>query len=111
MTALTDELRRRLDVPEDLVSDALLDTALAVAGNDIQPWLSPVTVDPNPLQPNIDEATLQLAVKIWDISNRGINSQDAAGDWLSVPPAATPGLVRSIFGVLGPALHCGGVSV
>lgn len=109
MTAATDELRRRLDVPIDLASDQLLDATLAVAGNAIDPWVSPDPI--NAYQANIDEATFQLAVKIWDISNKGINSQDAAGDWLSVPPAATPGLVRSIFGVLGPAMATGGVSV
>ncbi len=111
MSALTDELRRRLDVPVDLVSDEILDGFLAVAGNNIRPWMAPETVNPNPFQANVDEATLQLAVKLWDISNKGVNPQDGAGDWIAPPPAATPGLIRSVFGVLGPALATGGVSV
>ena len=44
------------------------------------------------------------------LMNPGVS--DAAGEWLTLPaPAATPGLVRSIFGTLGPALATGGVSV
>jgi hypothetical protein len=110
MNTLTDELRRRLDVPAALVPDELLEHQLEVAGNSIAPWLG-VHVDPHPFQANIDEATLQLAVKLWDLSGNGVSGQDAAGEWMMPAPTASPGLVRSVFGALGPALATGGLSV
>lgn len=110
MSALTDELRRRLDVPVDLVPDARLDQALLVAGNLVEPWRG-VHVEPDPFQANVDEATVQLAVKLWDVAARGATSMDAMGEFLAPAPAATPGLIRSIFGALGPAMNTGGVSV
>jgi hypothetical protein len=111
MGTLTDELRRRLDVPVDLVPDTLLDAALAVAADSVGMWLDPDPVVQQRYQANIDEATVQLAVKVWDTSVRGVSGMDAAGEWQMPSPAATPGLVRSVFGVLGPAMASGGVSV
>ncbi len=110
MGADTDELRRRLDVPVDLVPDALLDQVLLVADHNITPWVDG-TLDPHPYQANIDEAVLQLAVKLWDVSGRGVAGVDVVGDFLAPPPSASPGMVRSVFGTLGPALLTGGVSV
>jgi hypothetical protein len=107
---LTDELRRRLDVPTDLVPDALLDQSLAVAGALVAPWTDQ-TLIPNPHQGNIDEATVQLAVKLWDVQARGATSMDVLGGFAAPAPSATPGLVRSVFGALGPAMLTGGVSV
>lgn len=108
MGALTDELRRRLDVPADLVPDATLDRFILVAGNALAPWL---VADPTPWPDNVDEGTLQLAVKLYDTAGRGITSMDGAGEWAAPAPAASPGLIRSVFGALGPALSAGGVSV
>lgn len=118
------ELRRRLDVPEDLVSDELLRHLLDVSAGLIQPWLSgpvpwlwlsaPVEPEESPdpaLAPLIDEATVELAVKVYDVSPRGVATMDAGGEWILPSPSATPGLVRSVFGVLGPALATGGISV
>lgn len=102
------ELRRRLDVPAEALSDELLTHMLDVSAALIAPWLAPAAIDPDPLQPLIDEATVQLAVKIIDVSPRGLI--DPTGELL-LPTSATPGLVRSVFGVLGPALHTGGLSV
>lgn len=102
------ELRRRLDVPEDLVDDELLTHFLDVAAADLAPWL---VEDTAPFQGNVDEATLQLACKVWDASTRGLAGFTQSGEWLSPAPSATPGLVRSVFGALGPALSMGGLSV
>lgn len=102
------ELRRRLDVPVDLVSDELLQHYLTSAGLLIGPWL---VADPAPYQRLVDEAMVELAVKLYDVAPRGVASMDAAGEWVMPSPSATPGLVRSVFGALGPALATGGVSV
>jgi hypothetical protein len=111
VTAATDEVRRRIDVPADFVSDAQLDAILLVAGNAILPWLGSPVINPHPYQANIDEATIQLAVKLWDVSAKGVAGVDAVGDFTMPAPSATPGLIRSVFGVLGPALGTAGVSV
>lgn len=102
------ELRRRLDVPTDLVDDETLTHFLDVAIADLAPWL---VEDPSPFQANVDEATLQLAVKMWDTSTRGVAMLTPDGQWTAPTPSASPGLVRSVYGALGPALHAGGVSV
>jgi len=82
-----------------------------VASNNVAPWVTVVTTPPHPHQANIDEATYQLAVKLWDASTKGTTSMDAMGEFTVPSPSATPGLVRSVFGVLGPAMTTGGVSV
>jgi hypothetical protein len=99
------EVRRRLDVPAAAVSDEVLTHMLDVAARLVDPWL---VEDPTPYLPLVDEATVQLAVKVYDVSPRGV--VDPLGDWAPAP-GATPGLVRSVFGVLGPALNTGGLSV
>ena len=99
---LLTELRRRLDVPTTVLSDEVLDHMLDVATSCIDPWL---VDDPTPYAANVDEATVQLAVKIVDASPRGI--VDALGD-LYTPPWAH---IRAVFPVLGPALATGGLSV
>lgn len=104
------ELRRRLQVTAQQAPDELLDHFLDVAGAGIDPWIVPRPV-PDPYQANIDEGVVQLAVKMWDISVKGVTGLAADGDWISPAPAATPGLVRSVFGVLGPALTQAGLSV
>lgn len=103
------ELRRRLDVSPADYPDEILDHYLDTAGTAIAPWL----VAPLPVEylPNVEEGTVQLAVKLVDAGSRGVAGMDAAGDWTMPAPAATPGLVRSVFGALGPALATGGLSV
>lgn len=103
------ELRRRLDVPEDLVSNEVLIHLLDVADGLIAPWLVADAYDE--YQSLVEEATVELAVKVYDIAPRGVATMDAAGDWVMPAPSATPGLIRSVFGVLGPALATGGISV
>lgn len=109
MTDLLAELRRRLDVPASQVSDELLTHFLDVSMATLGPWLVPDAATTYPA--NVDEATIQLAVKLYDTSARGAASMDAAGDWMMPAPAATPGLIRAVFGALGPALRMAGVSV
>lgn len=102
------ELRRRLDVPDTLVPDALLTHFLDVATASLQPWL---VEDATAYQANVDEATLQLSCKLWDTSTSGVAMFSPDGQWQAPSPSASPGLVRSVFGALGPALSMGGVSV
>ena len=104
------ELRARLDVTEGDVSDAQLEHVLEVAAGLLGPWVE-VPEWPNPHQALVDEATVQLAIKVWDTGTRGTAGLDMSGEWTMPAPAATPGLVRSVFGVLGPALSGGGLSV
>jgi hypothetical protein len=109
MTVNVDELRRRLDAPAEFVDDTLLAAALDVAGSAIAPWLSD---DARTLYPAaVDEAVYQMAVKVWDTGSKGVASVDALGEFTMPAPSATPGMVRSVLGVLGPALKQGGLSV
>lgn len=105
---LVPELRRRLDVPVDLASDVLLQHFVDVAAADVGPWL---VADPAAYQANVDEATVQLAVKMWDTQARGVGGYAPDGQWAMPAPSSSPGLVRSVFGALGPALRAGGASV
>lgn len=105
---LLDDLRRRLDVPVDLASDELLTHFLDVAMAALAPWFAE---DSAQYQENVDEAILQLAVKMWDAGSRGLAGFTQSGDWVAPAPSSTPGMVRSVFGALGPALRMGGVSV
>ena len=106
---LLEELRRRLDVPVAQTSDELLDHFLDVAASALNPWL---VLDAAILHPaNVDEATVQLAVKLWDTADRGVAGFAPDGEWIAPAPSASPGLVRSVFGALGPALRSAGVSV
>ena len=79
------ELRRRLDVPPELLTDEFLDHVLLVADTTITPWL---VDDPEPFRASVDEATVQLAVKLVDIAGRGI--LDPTGDGFLVVGAGTP---------------------
>lgn len=93
----------------DEASDELLSHLLDVAADLIAPWL---VSDPSRYQHLVDEGTVQLGVKLYDIAPRGVAAMDASGDWVTLPtPSATPGLVRSVYGVLGPAMAMGGLSV
>lgn len=105
------ELRRRLDVTPATHPDDLLEHWLDTADALITPWLAPPTTDPDPYQPLIEEATVQLAIKISDASSTGLAGLDASGEWTIPGPSATPGFVRSVFGTLGPALATGGLSL
>jgi hypothetical protein len=109
MGVSVDGLRRRLDVPPELVDDAYLIACLDVAQEGISPWLAP---DAYTLYPaSVAEWTYQLAVKVWDTGTKGTSSVDAVGEFMMPAPSATPGLIRSTFGVAGPALKQGGLSV
>lgn len=108
---LLTELRRRLAVTPGQVPDEALSHFLEVADGLLLPWLADPAVSPDPHQDLVDEAVVQLAVKLYDVSARGVAGPGIDGDWTYPAPSATPGLVRSVFGVLGPALATGGLSV
>jgi hypothetical protein len=109
VTVNVDELRRRLDVPPELVDDVMLLACLDVAQEGISPWLAADAY--TTYRASVDEGVYQLAVKVWDTGTKGTSSVDAVGEFMMPAPSATPGLVRSVFGVLGPALKQGGLSV
>jgi hypothetical protein len=102
------EFRRRIDVSQAQVPDATLTHFLDVAEAGIEPW---IIDDPTPYASNVEEATLQVAVKMWDVAARGVTSLSPSGDYTLPAASATPGLVRSAFPALGPALYMGGLSV
>jgi hypothetical protein len=60
---------------------------------------------------NVAEAIAQIAVKIWDLRPRGVQTLDMDG--APDPPAmpATAGLVRSVRGLLLPEMATGGLTV
>ena len=98
------ELRRRLGVGAE-VDDAQLGHVLHVATDNLAPWL---VDDPTMWQASVDEATVQLAVMVFDTQTRGMVGVDVDGDYTLPAARATPGMVRGVFGVLGPALRWGG---
>ena len=106
---LVDELRLRLRLDDQLWPDAQLQHFIDVAASTVSPWLA---ADAPAVWPDlVDEATVQLAVKMVDVSGRGAVTVDPVGEFMVPAPAATPGMIRSVFGVLGPAMATGGVSV
>lgn len=103
------ELRARLDVPADLVSDEKLNHLLDASEGVVDGWLIP---DARLLYPaNVDEGVVQYAIKLYDTGVRGVAAYTGEGEWVAPSPSASPGLPRSVFGALGPALATGGVSV
>lgn len=108
---LVGELRNRLDVAPDIATDDQLQHVLDVAAAAVDPWITPADVPPHPQQASIDEAIVQLAVKVWDAGVRGLIGVDQTGEWTVPSAAATPGMVRAVFGVLAPAMPTGGVAV
>lgn len=104
MTALVPltEVRRRLDVTSGQVSDDILNWCIDTAEELIAPY---EIVGNYALK---TEATIQLAVKIYDSGQRGTISVDPAGEWVAPAPSATAGLVKAVWGILGPATATGG---
>lgn len=102
------ELRRRLDVPATIVPDAVLTHFLDVAGAAVAPWLIP---DPAPYTSSVEEATIQLAAKLYDLAPHGVSAMSPDGTYTLPAASAAPGLVRAVFGALGPALRFGGLSM
>ena len=102
---LLEELRRRLDVDEVTIPDDILQWCLTISAAMIDEW------NPTGNRWLIQEATIELAVKIYDLGGRGTVSMDPAGEWVAPAPTATAGLINSVMGILGPALPTGGAII
>lgn len=105
-----DELRSRLGVGAE-TPDTQLGVALDVAEELVRTYL--------PEQPTgwgtqtlVDEAVLQLAVKVWEVQPRGGTALDLAGGFdTAYNPTATAGLVRSVWAYIQAAHPAGGLTV
>jgi hypothetical protein len=101
-------LRARLDADPSWVTDAQLDAALDVArelvGNEVGQDGDYST------SPAVREAIYQIAVKVYDLGTRGVQNVDLDGS--PDPPAmpATAGLIRTVRGLLLPAMPTGGLT-
>lgn len=102
------EFRRRVDVTPSQVSDATLQHFLTVSDACIAPFL---VLDPSPYRANVEEGTVQLAVKMWDVAARGVTSLSPSGEYTLPAASATPGMLRACFPALGPALRMAGLSL
>lgn len=102
---LLEELRRRLDVDEVTIPDDILTWCLNVSTAMIDEW------KPEGNRILVDEATVELAVKVYDLGGRGGVTMDPAGEWVAPAPTATAGLINSVMGILGPALPTGGAII
>lgn len=103
---LLTELRSRLDLVGDLtVPDSRLQWCVDVATAMVSEW------QPEGNRILVDEATVQLAVKVYDLGSRGTVGMDPAGEWVAPAPTATAGLINSVMGILGPALPTGGAII
>lgn len=97
------ELRRRLDVEAEHVPDEVLSHFLAVSTGLVDSHVP----SHNRAGALYDEAILQLAVKVSEISGRGTIAVDPSGEFLAPSPSATAGLVRSVWAYIAPIAHIG----
>jgi hypothetical protein len=103
-----DDLRQRIEVDPSTASDELLLRYLAqaarIVGNELPPG------GDYSAEPTVAEALQQIAVKLWDLRPRGVQSLDMDGG--AEPPAmpATAGLVRSVRGLLLPVMPDAGIT-
>jgi hypothetical protein len=104
-----DDLRQRLEVDATYASDTLLGKYLQVASVIVANELDPEA--DHTADANVAEAVQQIAVKVWDLRPRGVQTLDMDG--APDPPAmpATAGLVRSVRGLLLPSMPDGGITV
>jgi len=94
------EVRRRLDMVADTTNlpDALLGHIIDVSEGLLAQWVPTY----NRTGPVYDEATVQLAVKVYDVSARGTIAVDPAGEFVAPAPSATAGLVKSVWAYVAP---------
>jgi len=104
-TTNVDELRRRLGV-DSSTPDTLLQTCLNVATVPIDQRCDPTLALAYP--DNYREGVYQLAVKVWDTGSRGLSGADVDGFMQAPTFQATAGMVRSVYGVIGPCMPTGG---
>lgn len=102
------EIARRLDMTADTPTLALIGQADTVARGMLDRITDPAKVY---AMPEVYlEAIYQLVCKVWDTSRRGMVTTDALGE-LDFSAVATPGLIRSVFGVAQPVLARGGAVI
>jgi hypothetical protein len=97
------EVRRRLDVSSTHLSDDILAHWINTATEAVDAYVPSY----NRSAYGYTEAVIQLACKIADTSARGTISVDPAGEYVSPAPAATAGLIKSVWGLIGPLTEPG----
>lgn len=103
------ELRARVDADPAWSTDAQLQAVLDAAQTIVAAELETDTDYSG--HANVAEAVYQVAVKVWDLRTRGVQTLNMDGG--TDPPAmpATAGLVRSVRGLLLPSMAAGGITV
>ena len=104
------EVRARLDVDATTVPDSRIQWCIGVAVemvNATEPAVAPFASSGARAQALVDEATVELAVKIYDLGARGTIGMDPAGEWVAPSPSATRGLINAVAGILAPATAVG----
>ena len=97
------EARRRLDVTTTNVSDAVLGHFVSTATEMVNAYVPSYNRGAYGYQ----EALIQLTVKTYDTSARGTVSVDPTGEWTAPAPSATAGLIKSVWGLIGPLTEPG----
>jgi hypothetical protein len=97
------EVRRRLDVTTTSVSDDILTWFVDAATESVDLYVPTY----NRGAVNYTEGVIQLAVKMYDTSARGTVGVDPAGEWVAPAPSATAGLIKSVWGLIGPLTEPG----
>lgn len=107
------DFRERIEVDATYATDEklqkYLDAAARIVGHELE---DPDHPDQDfSAAENVAEAIAQIAVKVWDLRPRGVQTLDMDG--APDPPAmpATAGLVRAVRGLLLPEMPTGGVTV
>jgi len=98
-----DEVRLRLDVTSGQWSDDRLTHFINTATELIDEHVPTYNRD----KFGYTEGIIQLAVKIADTSARGTIAVDPTGEYVAPAPSATAGLIRSIWGLIGPIAEPG----
>ena len=101
------ELRRRLGATSEDVPDTVLQGCLDVASAVIDPRCTLPLVNANPSA--YTEGCYQLAVKVFDTQSKGVTAMTPDGYYETPTASATSGMVRAVYGVLGPVLRNGGL--
>jgi hypothetical protein len=106
-TLSVDELRRRLAVDPTDAPDPVLESCLSVASANIDPRCDLRLVNDYP--DAYREGCYQLAVKVFDTQSKGATSMTPDGYYEAPSLSATSGMIRAVYGVLGPCLRTGGL--
>lgn len=97
------EVRRRLDVSVDQMPDPLLQHFIDSSTEVIDQYVPSHRRAGSAYK----EGVIQLTIKVVDTSTRGTVSMDPSGEYMVPSPSATAGLVRSVWGLIGPLAEPG----